>query len=159
MRNLDDYEIIFCDIDDTLIHGPFVKFMDWLWKKTNSQLLATICMELQDLFNLYRIDTKLQFMLKITATPIVFLTARKHCNATKRMINKIMHESKNIFIIEELATSIPAIDKACTIEDYMEDLGIESAVFFDDNKDARQSMAWSVGVDTFDFSSNDEMVV
>lgn len=155
MRNLDDYDIIFCDIDDTLIHGPFVKFMDWTWKRTHSQFLATIQMHIQEFFNLYRIDRKLQFMLRITATPIVFLTARKHSSATERLIKKIMHEGKNIYTIEELATSTPAEDKASKILDYMEDLDLDKAVFFDDNDKAREYISMTNDIDCFDFSLND----
>lgn len=155
MRDLDEYDIIFCDIDDTLIHGPFVKFMDWTWKKTHSQLLAYIQMIIQEAFNLFEVDKKLQFMLRLTATPIVFLTARAPCPATRRLINKIMHEGKNIYVIEELKTSSPAEDKANTVINYLEDLNMDRAAFFDDNDKAREYMAMINDMDCFDFSLND----
>ena len=76
MRPLNSYDMIYCDIDKTLIHGKYVEFMDKCWEIFHSKALAKLLMLAQSLFGLYKLNETLYFMLLITDTPITFLTAR-----------------------------------------------------------------------------------
>lgn len=156
MRNLEQYQIIFCDIDDTLIYGFWTELMKYTWNIFRNNVLSDILMRLQEKFNIYRINQKLKHMLVNCTTPVVFLTARKHVPATEKMIAKILEVDKTdkIFEVKSLATDNPAEDKYNEIINYIHgylDMGVEldNLCMFDDNKQVRELVA-SLDVDVFD---------
>ena len=76
MRNLDEYDLIVSDIDDTLIYGWGTDLMHHSWNLFPSLLLSKILMFLQNKFHLYKVNQKLVHMLKNTGTPLVIMTVR-----------------------------------------------------------------------------------
>lgn len=148
MRNLNDYDIIFCDIDDTLIHGYWTELMRITWNLFRNNLISDILMNLQDKFNLYKVNQKLRYMLMNSDKHLVFLTARKRVEATENVLRKILPNRE--FYIEHLATDRPDKDKYSAILDYMAIEEIDKACVFDDNKDVRCACSTLLELDTFD---------
>ena len=64
MRLFNDYKIIFCDIDDTLVHGFMTDLMKVTWDKLHSNTVADLLMEVQERFNLFKVNERLRFILK-----------------------------------------------------------------------------------------------
>lgn len=150
MRELNSYDVIFCDIDNTLIYGWFVDFMDWTWKVFHSKQLAKVLMTIEYVMKLYKVNAMLWFMLHITSTPIVFITARCHTTATQNMIADIMKcKQGGSITLVELATSSPHLDKMQFIAKTV-DKGLKCCLY-DDNKDTLE-MVSLLDVDTFDAS-------
>ena len=56
MRNLDEYDLIVSDIDDTLIYGWWTDLMHHTWNAVQSPLLSKILMFLQNKFHLYKVN-------------------------------------------------------------------------------------------------------
>ena len=90
MRNLNLYDLIVCDIDDTLIYGFWTDLMRHSWDMFHSPKLSSVLMALQDWFNLYRVNEKLRYMINNSKTPIVFLTVRAESKHTFNILNKIL---------------------------------------------------------------------
>lgn len=152
MRNLDEYDIIFCDIDDTLVYGFWTELMKHTWNIFRSNKLSDILMTLQFHFRLYKVNQKLKFMLENTSTPIIFLTARKYNKDTEYMLADILQDT--IFDVEHLATDDPAADKYNQVVSYIHsflDMGVElkKICVFDDNEDVRKLIS-TLEADVFD---------
>lgn len=153
MRNLDQYQIIFCDIDDTLIYGFWTDLMKHTWNIFRCNKLSDILMKLQYKYKLYKVNQKLKYMLDNTTTPIVFLTARKYVAETEDMLEEILAPDV-IFEVKHLATDNPAEDKyneiVRYIHNYLEmDVELEHLCLFDDNKEVRDLIS-TLEVDCFD---------
>ena len=52
MRNLNNYDAVFCDIDDTLIYGFWTDLMSVTWRVFRSNRLSDILMDLQYIFKI-----------------------------------------------------------------------------------------------------------
>lgn len=136
MRNLDEYDLIVVDIDDTIIHGFWTDIMHYTWKWFRSDLLSSILMRIQNKFNLYKLNQKLVYMLKNTKTPIVVMTVRKENEATAEMIYKILDKD---FTLYELQTDYGYIMKPRIIEELLQ--VYPKVILFDDNKMIRDNVA------------------
>lgn len=155
MRNLDCYQMIFCDIDDTLIYGFWTDLMKHTWNIFRCNLLSDILMTLQQKFKLYKVNQKLKFMLNNTSSAIVFLTARKYVPATEKMLCDILETKRTgtVFEVRHLATDNPAQDKYNEIVRYIHnyldmDVELESMCIFDDNMDVLDLIA-TLDIDVF----------
>ncbi len=153
MRNLDNYQMVFCDIDDTLIYGFWTDLMRYTWNLFRCNLLSDVLMRLQYKFKIYKVNQKLRFMLQNTSAPIVFLTARKFVQETEQMLCDILGK-ETVFECRHLATDNPAEDKYNEIVkyilDYLEmDVELDKLCIFDDNKQVRDLVA-ILDVDVFD---------
>ena len=148
MRLFNDYKIIFCDIDDTLIHGFMTDLMKVTWDNLHSNAVADLLMEIQERFNLFKVNERLRFILKRYNGKIVFLTARRYHKATLRLLDKILGKE---YDLNSLATDTPEKDKIKEIQRYMQTFTIKSdkCAIFDDNKKVRFA-AGAIGIDTFD---------
>lgn len=156
MRNLEQYQIIFCDIDDTLIYGFWTELMKHTWNMFRNNTLSDILMTVQEKLNIYTVNQKLKHMLLNCTTPVVFLTARKHVPATEKMIARILEvdRTEKVFEIRNLATDNPAEDKYNEIVRYIHnyldmDVELDKLCLFDDNKSVRDLIA-TLDVDVFD---------
>lgn len=153
MRNLDQYQLVFCDIDDTLVYGFWTELMKHTWNIFRNNTLSNILMWLQYNFCLYKVNQKLRYMLTSTSAPIVFLTARKYAKETELMLNDILN-NEAIFEVRHLATDNPAEDKYNEIVKYIHnylEMGaeLESMCIFDDNKEVRDLVS-TLEIDCFD---------
>ncbi len=136
MRNLNNYDLIVSDIDDTLIYGFWTDLMHHSWNIFRSNLLSAALMFLQAKFKLYKINMKLYHMLKCTDTPIVFLTVRASNSATVKMLYDIMGRTQ--FGLIELGTDMGVQQKAEVVEKYLE--RFPNILFIDDNKAIRDNV-------------------
>lgn len=145
MRNLNSYDLIISDIDDTLIYGPWTDLMHHSWNIFRSNALSNILMRLQAKFKFYKINMKLYHMLKCTDSPIVFLTVRASNPGTLKMLYDIM--GRTPFGLIELATDLGAQQKAEVVERYLD--RFPNILFIDDNKTIRDNVA-GLEVDVLD---------
>lgn len=145
MRNLNNYDLIVSDIDDTLIYGFWTDLMHHSWNICRSNILSAILMFLQAKFKFYKINMKLYYMLKCADAPIVFLTVRAQSNATVKMLYDIM--GRTPFSLIELGTDMGAEQKAEVVERYLE--RFPNILFIDDNKRIRDNVA-GLEVDVLD---------
>lgn len=148
MRLFNDYKIIFCDIDDTLVHGFMTDLMRFTWDKLRSNVVADFLMEIQERFNLFKVNERLRFILRRYDGKIIFLTARRHNDATLRLLDKILGKE---YTLNSLATDNPERDKVEVMQTYMQALTVkgDKCAVFDDNKKVRFA-AGAIGIDTFD---------
>lgn len=126
-RLCDRYHIIFCDIDDTLIHGVMTDLMNATWNLFHSELIARLLMKLQAKFKLYELNTNLFHSLGrglCKDCRIVFLTARVACRDNYLLLTDIM-ENPFSFNITALGTDNPAEDKITYIKNYIETVGLQ----------------------------------
>lgn len=152
MRTLNSYDMIYCDIDNTLIHGRFVNFMDKCWHIFHSKLLANILMSIESFLCLYNINQTLYFMLLLTDTPITFLTARSPHRSTVELVCnlfKLANKDKKIKVVE-LGSSTPALDKMKYIAEHLNEY--PNCCLFEDNKETIHTVA-SLDIDVFDAST------
>ena len=149
MRNLNQYDVVFCDIDDTLVHGFWTDLMTVTWRIFRSPVIADILMSLQSLFHLYQCNQKLRYMLMNCHKPIIFLTARKETLATSMLIKSILKKKDLDITICALATDRPAIDKVNKIVFFMQTCMYDKVCLFDDNEDVRD-LAGQLDIDVFD---------
>lgn len=138
MRRIEDYDIVFSDIDNTLVYGWMTDLMEITWKIFHSDLIADTLMHLQAKFKLYKVNEMVRYQL-LRARNVVFLTARKECKATHRLIENIMGRE---FLIESLRTDNSPEDKTNAINTFNDRWGIcyygdESYLFFEDSKAVR----------------------
>lgn len=149
MRNLNDYDVIFCDIDDTLIYGFWTDLMKHTWNIFRSNALSDILMDLQYVYKFYKVNQKLRHMLVNCDTDIIFLTARKYRQTTVFLIHEILNTKLNVTICH-LATDHPATDKYNKIVAFMQTCpAYQRACMFDDNKEVRNLVA-TLDIDVFD---------
>lgn len=130
MRTVKDYDIVFSDIDNTLVYGWMTDLMEITWKLFHSDLIADTLMYLQAKFKLYKVNEMVRYQL-LRARNVVFLTARKECKATHKLIEDIMGREFNI---ESLRTDNSPEDKTKSIREF-EKNGL--FLFFEDNKETR----------------------
>lgn len=126
MRNLDGFDAVFVDLDDTLIHGFMTNLMDYTWKKFKNQNIATFLATIQSKFKLYKVNKKLLYMLNNCNKPIYILTARKPLKATFNLVQDILPKA----ILIEMSSQCPYVDKV----EYIRDKDYEHTILFDDNK-------------------------
>ena len=149
MRDLNQYDVIFCDIDDTLVHGLWTDLMSITWKAFKSPTIADFLMTLQAVFHIFQCNQKLRYMLMKCYKPIIFLTARKETFATKMLVKSILNKGDLDITICSLATDRPAIDKLNKIVFFMQTCMYDKVCLFDDNQDVRE-LASQLDIDVFD---------
>lgn len=131
MRTVKDYDIVFSDIDNTLVYGWMTDLMEITWKLFHSDLIADTLMYLQATFKLYKVNEMVRYQL-MQARRVIFITARKECKATRKLIKDIM---KNHYrLIRSLRTDNSPEDKTKFIKEFGRR---GSFLFFEDNKETR----------------------
>ena len=130
MRRIGDYNIVFSDIDNTLIYGWMTDLMEITWKVFHSDLISDILMYLQAEFKLYKVNEMVRYQL-LQAKNVFFVTARKPCRATHKLIRDIMKD--NYFFIRSLRTDNSPEDKT----EFIKRFGNGLFLFFEDNKETR----------------------
>ena len=129
MRTVKDYDIVFSDIDNTLVYGWMTDLMEITWKLFHSDLIADTLMYLQAKFKLYKVNEMVRYQL-IQSRNVIFVTARKECNATHKLIEDIMGKE---FKVQSLRTDNSPEDKTKFIKEFGDGLFL----FFEDNKETR----------------------
>ena len=129
MRTVKDYDIVFSDIDDTLVYGWMTNLMEITWKLFHSDLIADTLMYLQAKFKLYKVNEMVRYQLMQSKT-VIFITARKECKATHKLIEDIMGKE---FKVQSLRTDNSPEDKTKFIKEFGDGLFL----FFEDNKATR----------------------
>ena len=129
MRRIGDYNIVFSDIDNTLVYGWMTDLMEITWKLFHSDLISDILMYLQAKFKLYKVNEMVRYQL-IQARNVIFVTARKECKATHKLIEDIMGKE---FKVQSLRTNNSPEDKTKFIKEFGDGLFL----FFEDNKATR----------------------
>lgn len=151
MNNDDLYwysDVLVCDIDDTLIYGKFVAFMDLTWKIFKSPMLAKILSKIQTKFKLYKVHHKIaelavQFM--INGKRVYFLTARGFDISTVDMINDIIPVSGFMKVVQ-LGSRDPSRDK---FEWMQGKFDREKILLIDDNLRTRLKCTELNNIDTY----------
>ena len=149
MRDLNQYDVVFCDIDDTLVHGFWTDLMSVTWKLFRSPTIADVLMTLQAVFHIFQCNQKLRYMLMNCQKPIIFLTARKETFATSMLVKSILKKKDLDVTICSLATDRPAIDKVNKIVFFMQTCMYDKVCLFDDNENVRD-LAGQLDIDVFD---------
>ena len=129
MRTVKDYDIVFSDIDNTLVYGWMTDLMEITWKLFHSDLIADTLMYLQAKFRLYKVNEMVRYQL-MQARNVIFITARKECKATHKLIEDIMDKE---FKVQSLRTDNSPKDKTKFIKEFGDGLFL----FFEDNKATR----------------------
>ena len=129
MRTVKDYDIVFSDIDNTLVYGWMTDLMEITWKLFHSDLIADTLMYFQAKFKLYKVNEMVRYQL-MQARNVIFITARKECKATHKLIEDITGKE---FKIESLRTDNSPEDKT----KFMKEFGDGLFLFFEDNKETR----------------------
>lgn len=145
MRTFNQYDLIVCDIDDTLIYGFWTDLMHHTWNLFRSDTLSSVLMFLQEKFKLYKVNMPLLYRLLNCEVPVVFLTVRRTCPSTLRMLYDIMSPHK--FSLIELGTDLGIQQKAEVVENYLSHF--PDILFIDDNKAIRDNVE-GLEVDTLD---------
>lgn len=143
MRNFDLYDLIVCDIDDTIIYGFWTDVMRYTWKWFRSPKLSLVLMTLQDIFNLYKVNSKLKFMLDNSETPITFLTVRAENPHTFNMLNKILRPDRAFNLIA-LGSDYGFLEKPDYVYQQLKDY--ENILLIDDDEVIRENTS-DLGVD------------
>lgn len=136
MRNLNLYDLIVCDIDDTIIYGFWTNLMHYTWTWFKSPKLSSILMCIQDWFNLYKVNEKLRYMINNSDTPIVFLTVRAENPHTFNIINKILDKDRGFELIS-LGSDYGFIDKPEYVYQNMKEY--PNVLLIDDNELIREN--------------------
>lgn len=141
-----EYDRVFVDIDNTLVHGFMTDVMHITWRIFHSVLLSYLLMFIQQKFKLYKVNRKLVEMLKpLRMDKTVFLTVRTSCIATNDMVRDIMGST---FKVIALASDNGALDKAMAMEDCLTG-DPHRMLLIDDSKENRDT-AEMFGFSTFD---------
>lgn len=149
MRNYSqEYKILFCDIDDTLIYGFWTDIMHHTWEWFKNDTLSNILMYLQAKFKLYSVNKKLLYILKQHPF-VVFITARAPHEGTEIMLQDIMGKDNHSYILESLNAPRPYIDKISRIKSYCKLYRTDRVCLWDDNSMTRLNCAQE-GIDAFD---------
>lgn len=159
MRDLLDYDVIYFDLDKTLIYGWFCDLIDVVWSKTKNQKLIRFLMKIQAKFKLYKVNNKLAFMLKraIGKKAIVCVTARQYCPSNYQIIKDILGE---YIYIETLGTDNPANDKLNFIYHYScVNSKFLKSVLFEDNKEVIKETMKLDFLDVFDATTMYEKAI
>ena len=129
MRTVKDYDIVFSDIDNTLVYGWMTYLMEITWKLFHSDLIADTLMYLQAKFKLYKVNEMVRYQL-MQSRNVIFVTARKECKATHKLIEDIMGKE---FKVQSLRTDNSPEHKTKFIKEFGDGLFL----FFEDNKETR----------------------
>lgn len=143
------YDYVFVDIDDTLIHGWYIKLMHYTWMWFRNNTLSALLMHIQNKFNIYKVDEKLLYYLGYNSDNIVFLTVRAYSSATVKMVNKIMAKHNGTdrnYCVVALGTDNGHEDKTKFIKHFFEGF---KCLLIDDNIKNRY-YAEANGIDTID---------
>ena len=130
MRTVKDYDIVFSDIDNTLVYGWMTDLMEITWKLFHSDLIADTLMYLQAKFKLYKVNEMVRYQLMQSKT-VIFITARKECRATHKLIKDIMKD--NYRFVQSLRTDNSPEDKT----EFIRRFGDGLFLFFEDSKATR----------------------
>lgn len=130
MRRVEDYDVVFSDIDNTLVYGWMTDLMEITWKLFHSDLIADILMYLQAKFKLYKVNEMVRYQL-LKADNVIFITARKDCKSTYKLIKDVMQEG--CYFLKSLRTDNSPNDKT----KFIKELGEGSYLFFEDSKATR----------------------
>lgn len=130
MRRIEDYDVVFSDIDNTLVYGWMTDLMEITWRLFHSDLIADTLMYLQAKFKLYKVNEMVRYQLLQTEN-VVFVTARKECRATYKLIKDIMKD--NYRFVRSLRTDNSPEEKTRFIKEFGEGLFL----FFEDSKATR----------------------
>ena len=130
MRTVKDYDIVFSDIDNTLVYGWMTDLMEITWKLFHSDLIADTLMYLQAKFRLYKVNEMVRYQL-MQSRNVIFVTARKECRATHKLIEDIMGKEIKA---QSLRTDNSPEDKTKFIKEFGRN-GL--FLFFEDNKATR----------------------
>lgn len=143
MRDFNRYKAIFVDIDGTLIYGFWIQLMHHTWNIFHSNALSHVLMILQNWFNLYTVNKKLQYKLQRCIGDVVFVTVRKACPATEKMLTKILGIPPTE--VYELGTDNAANDKYDVVARYAFSRSIprDKIIMIDDNFEVRKRFAES----------------
>ncbi len=144
MRIYNDYDYIFCDIDDTIIYGIWTDIMRHTWAVLRNNAFSDFLMFNQNLFNIFKVNERLRFILNRFKGKLYFITARKEHKATEELLHKIISRD---FELISLATDNPAEDKINFIKSLVQKT--DKVCVFDDAKDIRWN-AIRNGYDAFD---------
>lgn len=175
MRDFTQYDVIFLDIDDTIVSGFWTRLMHITWNVFRNNFISDILMTIQNFFNIYKPNIRL--LHYIDSHPLIYvLTARKACRATKDMLRKIFTdryvityneleeggglfsdailEKDGLVVLVELGTDHVAEEKwACAAEvlNYISLVceTLPKSCIFDDNKEVRFIFGKN-GQDAFD---------
>lgn len=140
MRKLKEhYDIIYTDLDNTLIYGFMTDLMDVTWKIFKSQKLAVILMYIQAIFKLYKTNDKLIYQIKKSGLPVVIMTARKASPATHLLVQDLDFEDQGI-CLWEMESYFPASDKIRAILDTAIDEGKRPILFEDNEKTLEEAV-------------------
>ena len=150
MRNLNDYDAVFCDIDDTLIYGFWTDLMSITWSIFRNNKLSDTLIDLQYTFKIFKVNQKLRHMLVNSTTDVYFLTARKFRPTTEKMVHYILGNDRDNVHFCHLATDYPAADKFNKIVYLISTVPYQKCCFFDDNKQSRELVAALDDIDVFD---------
>lgn len=137
MRKLNSwYNIIYTDLDNTLIYGFMTDLMDITWRMFKSQKLAEVLMYIQAIFKLYKTNDKLIYQIKQSNLPVVIMTARKPSRATQILVKDLDFEDQGV-CVWEMNTRYPEVDKINAILNQVEDHD-EIPILFEDNKETME---------------------
>lgn len=151
-RYLNHYDLIFCDIDDTLIHGFWTDLMRHTWNIFKSPKLSNALMFIQLKLHLYKINKKLAYILSHTKAQIIFLTARAETDYTCTLLQQVLPGVD--FDLMELGSSTPHYDKLTEAQQYIQEFSLQEeyapkCCIFDDNTEVRRIFGhW--GIDAID---------
>lgn len=137
MVDLEKYNSLVIDIDDTLIEGWFIDFMDLTWRLFKSKVLSQLLMTIQAKFKLYRVNHRVaELCVKAINNNIqvYFLTTRGPNKGTIRMLYDIL-PVVNLNIIQ-LASYNASRDKF----EWVQAHSIGKFLLIDDNLKTRLKM-------------------
>ena len=135
VRDLNRYNVVICDIDDTLIYGFWTNLMRVTWDLFHNEILTNVLMYLQATFKLYKVNQKLRYMLNRYHFYLYFVTARKESASTVKTLSQIITRSFNIM---ELGTDNPEIDKNIITRRLMTIHNTNNILVIDDNEKVRR---------------------
>lgn len=135
VRDLNRYNVVICDIDDTLIYGFWTDLMRVAWDLFHNEVLTNILMYLQATFKLYKVNQKLRYMLNRYHFHLYFVTARKESASTVKTLSQIITRNFNIM---ELGTDNPEIDKNIITRRLMTIHNTNNILVIDDNEKVRR---------------------
>lgn len=141
MRDFNKYDVLFIDIDSTLIYGFWTKVMHHTWELFHNNVLSRALMILQNMFNLYKVNKKLQYVIQHCRGDVVFITVRKACPATEKMLEKICGFPPTE--VYQLGTDNAANDKYAVASRYAFSRSIprDRIIMIDDNFSVRRRFA------------------
>lgn len=135
VRDLNRYNVVICDIDDTLIYGFWTDLMRVTWDLFHNEILTNVLMYLQATFKLYKVNQKLRYMLNRYHFHLYFVTARKESASTVKTLSQIITRNFNIM---ELGTDNPEIDKNIITRRLMTIHNTNNILVIDDNEKVRR---------------------